>query len=175
MVAREFTVGQIAARTGVAVSALHFYERKGLIRSFRTSGNQRRYDKDTTRRVAVIRLAGELGIPLSRVAEAFAALPHERPLTGADWAELSGRWRDDLDRRITLLSRLRDELTGCIGCGCLSMENCPLVNPDDRIGDAGGTGAVRLMRDGQDVLPPAEPAEGDAHSATAEGKEASWT
>lgn len=153
MAVREFTVGQIAARTGVAVSALHFYERKGLIRSFRTSGNQRRYDKDTTRRVAVIRLAVELGIPLAQVAAAFAALPHDRPLAKDDWAALSQRWRDDLDRRITLLSRLRHELTGCIGCGCLSMETCPLINPEDELGAGGGTGAVRILREGEDVLP----------------------
>lgn len=152
MAVREFTVGQIAARTGVAVSALHFYERKGLIRSFRTSGNQRRYDKDTTRRVAVIRLAGELGIPLARVAEAFAALPHDRPLAKDDWAALSQRWQEDLDRRITLLTRLRHELTGCIGCGCLSMDNCPLINPEDKLGAEGGVGPVRLLRDGDDVV-----------------------
>lgn len=151
MAVREFTVGQIAARTGVAVSALHFYERKGLIRSHRTAGNQRRYDKDTTRRVAVIRLAVDLGIPLSQVAEAFAVLPQDRPLSGDDWAALSQRWRDDLDRRITLLSRLRHELSGCIGCGCLSMDNCPLINPDDKLGADGGTGAVRLVREGEDV------------------------
>lgn len=152
MAVKEFTVGQIAARTGVAVSALHFYERKGLIRSFRTAGNQRRYDKDTTRRVSVIRLAVELGIPLARVAEAFAALPHDRPLTKDDWAGLSQQWREDLDRRITLLSRLRHELTGCIGCGCLSMDNCPLINPEDELGQRGETGAIRLSRAGDEVL-----------------------
>lgn len=151
MAVKEFTVGEVAARSGVAVSALHFYERKGLIRSHRTSGNQRRYDRDVIRRVAVIRLANELGVPLSRVGEAFAAMPHDRPLGKEDWASLSGRWREDLDRRITLLARLRDELTGCIGCGCLSMENCPLINPEDRLGTK-GSGPVRLLREGADVL-----------------------
>lgn len=153
MAVKEFTVGEVAARSGVAVSALHFYERKGLIRSHRTSGNQRRYDRDVIRRVAVIRLANELGIPLAQVADAFAAMPHDRPLSKEDWAGLSGRWRAELDRRITLLSRLRDELSGCIGCGCLSMENCPLINPDDKL-RAEGSGPIRLLRDGDDVLPP---------------------
>jgi MerR family redox-sensitive transcriptional activator SoxR len=151
MVVKEFTVGEVADRCGVAVSALHFYERKGLIRSHRTGGNQRRFDKDVIRRVAVIKLANELGIPLSRVAEAFAALPHDRPLGKGDWADLSARWREDLDRRITLLSRLRSELTGCIGCGCLSMDKCPLINPEDWLASE-GTGPVRLLREGEDVL-----------------------
>ena len=149
---KEFTVGEVASRTGVAVSALHFYERKGLIRSQRTAGNQRRYDRDVLRRVAVIRLANALGIPLAEVARAFAAMPADRPLAGADWERLSQTWRDDLDRRVTLLSRLRDELTGCIGCGCLSLHKCPLVNPEDRLRSE-GTGAVRLVRAGRDVLP----------------------
>jgi MerR family redox-sensitive transcriptional activator SoxR len=152
MAPKEFTVGEVATRSGVAVSALHFYERKGLIHSHRTSGNQRRFDRDVLRRVAVIRLANELGIPLSRVAEAFADLPADRALAKKDWAILSGRWRADLARRITLLTRLRDELSGCIGCGCLSMEKCPLINPGDSLRDK-GSGPVRLLRVGDDVLP----------------------
>jgi len=153
MVPKEFTVGEVAARSGVAVSALHFYERRGLIHSHRTSGNQRRYDRDVIRRVAVVKLANELGVPLARVAEAFETMPHNRALTKEDWASLSQRWKDDLDRRITLLTRLRDELTGCIGCGCLSMEKCPLINPEDRLREE-GSGPVRLVRGGTDVLQP---------------------
>jgi MerR family redox-sensitive transcriptional activator SoxR len=151
--AKEFTVGEVAARAGVAVSALHFYERKGLIRSHRTGGNQRRYDRDVLRRLAVIRLANELGIPLGQVGEAMATLPQGREPTKADWAALSSGWKDELERRITLLTRLRDELTGCIGCGCLSMERCPLFNPEDRFG-RDGSGPRRLLRPGKDILPP---------------------
>jgi MerR family redox-sensitive transcriptional activator SoxR len=150
---KVFTVGEVAARAGVAVSALHFYERKGLIRSHRTSGNQRRYDRDVLRRLAVIRLANELGIPLAEVSEAMAALPQGHEPTKADWAALSSGWKDELDRRITLMTRLRDELTGCIGCGCLSMERCPLLNPEDKFG-RDGSGPRRLLRPGRDVLPP---------------------
>ena len=151
MTPREFTVGEVAARAGVAVSALHFYERKGLIRSHRTRGNQRRYDRDVLRRLAVIRLANELGIPLADVARALGALPQGHEPTKADWGTMSSLWKDDLDRRIVLLTRLRDELTGCIGCGCLSMERCPLFNPEDRFGRE-GAGPRRLMRSGRDVI-----------------------
>ena len=150
MPVKEFSTGEVAARAGIAVSALHFYERKGLIRSHRTSGNQRRYDRDVLRRLAVIRLANELGIPLAGVAGAMNVLPQGKEPTKADWARLSNRWRDDLDRRIVLLTRLRDELTGCIGCGCLSLKRCPLFNPDDRMSGE-GAGPRRLMRSGSDV------------------------
>jgi MerR family transcriptional regulator, redox-sensitive transcriptional activator SoxR len=149
-VASELSVGEVAARAGVAVSALHFYERKGLIRSYRTAGNQRRYEKDVLRRLAVIRLANELGVPLSRVAQAMAALPQGRAPTKDDWQALSAGWKDELDRRIVLLTRLRDELNGCIGCGCLSMERCPLFNPDDALA-RDGTGPRRILREGSDV------------------------
>jgi MerR family redox-sensitive transcriptional activator SoxR len=132
-VAKELSVGEVAARAGIAVSALHFYERKGLIRSYRTAGNQRRYERDVLRRLAVIRLANELGIPLGRVAAALAALPLGRTPTKEDWQALSATWKDELERRITLLTRLRDELTGCIGCGCLSLKKCALYNPGDRM------------------------------------------
>jgi MerR family redox-sensitive transcriptional activator SoxR len=148
--AKELSVGELAARAGIAVSALHFYERKGLIRSFRTAGNQRRYERDVLRRLAVIRVANELGIPLARVATVLAALPQGRTPTREDWQALGAGWRDELDRRIVLLMRLRDELNGCIGCGCLSTERCPLFNPDDRLGRE-GTGPRRLLRDGSDV------------------------
>lgn len=151
MVRKEFTVGEVAARAGVAVSALHFYERKGLIRSHRTSGNQRRYERDVLRRLAIIKLANELGIPLVRVAEAMAMLPAGHEPTKAEWGRLSAAWKGDLDRRITLLTRLRDELEGCIGCGCLSMERCPLINPEDSLGKQ-GSGPLRILRPGTDVV-----------------------
>jgi MerR family transcriptional regulator, redox-sensitive transcriptional activator SoxR len=149
----ELSVGEVAARSGVAVSALHFYERKGLIRSHRTGGNQRRYDRDVLRRLAIIRMGQDLGVPLAEISEQLILLPHDRPASKADWAKLSSRWRDRLDRRITLMTRLRDELTGCIGCGCLSLRNCPLNNRDDNLAGE-GAGPRRMLRGGRDVLTP---------------------
>ncbi|MFJ9812230.1 redox-sensitive transcriptional activator SoxR [Streptomyces sp. NPDC101158] len=131
----ELTVGQLSARSGAAVSALHFYESKGLISSRRTSGNQRRYGRDILRRVAFIRAAQRVGIPLATVRAALAQLPEERTPTHEDWARLSATWRTELDERITQLGRLRDHLSDCIGCGCLSLENCVLSNPDDVFGE----------------------------------------
>ncbi|MEO3873198.1 redox-sensitive transcriptional activator SoxR [Nonomuraea sp. B12E4] len=140
---KELTVGQLAERSGVAVSALHFYEAKGLIKSRRTAGNQRRYSRDSLRRVAFIRLSQRIGIPLKTIKEALTELPDERTPTRDDWARLSGAWRSELDDRIEQLMRLRDDLTDCIGCGCLSLESCPVANPRDRLGEA-GPGARRL-------------------------------
>jgi MerR family redox-sensitive transcriptional activator SoxR len=131
----ELTVGQLSARSGVAVSALHFYESKGLISSRRTAGNQRRYTRDTLRRVAFVRAAQRVGIPLATIREALAELPEERTPTHEDWARLSAAWRSELDERISQLGRLRDHLTDCIGCGCLSLETCVLSNPDDIFGE----------------------------------------
>ncbi|WP_128981746.1 redox-sensitive transcriptional activator SoxR [Streptomyces roseicoloratus] len=145
----ELTVGQLSARSGAAVSALHFYETKGLISSRRTSGNQRRYGRDTLRRVAFIRAAQRVGIPLATVRDALAQLPEERTPTREDWARLSGTWRAELDERITQLGRLRDHLSDCIGCGCLSLENCVLSNPDDVFGER-LTGS-RLMPERRDA------------------------
>ncbi|MFD5026744.1 redox-sensitive transcriptional activator SoxR [Streptomyces sp. NPDC058373] len=139
----ELTVGQLSARSGAAVSALHFYEAKGLISSRRTTGNQRRYHRDTLRRVAFVRAAQRVGIPLATIREALAELPEERTPTHEDWARLSEAWRTELDERINQLHRLRDHLTDCIGCGCLSLETCVLSNPDDTVG-ASLTGS-RLM------------------------------
>ncbi len=133
----ELTVGQLAARSGAAVSALHFYETKGLISSRRTAGNQRRYHRDTLRRVAFVRAAQRVGIPLATIREALAELPEERTPTRADWARLSAAWRAELDERIKQLNRLRDHLTDCIGCGCLSLATCVLSNPDDAFGERG--------------------------------------
>lgn len=142
--AAELSPGQLAERSGVAVSALHFYEREGLIRSRRTSGNQRRYGRETLRRVAFVRVAQRIGIPLARIREALDRLPEERTPTPADWARLSAGWRTELDDRIEQLVRLRDGLSGCIGCGCLSLEHCALANPRDVLGEQ-GPGPRRLL------------------------------
>jgi MerR family redox-sensitive transcriptional activator SoxR len=138
--ARDLSVGELARRSGVAVSALHFYEAKGLITSNRNAGNQRRYPRETLRRVAVIKVAQRVGIPLAEIAGALSELPQGRNPTAADWAGLSARWREDLDQRIAKLQMLRDQLDGCIGCGCLSLEACPLRNPGDQLA-AEGPGA----------------------------------
>ncbi|WP_411086044.1 redox-sensitive transcriptional activator SoxR [Streptomyces sp. 061-3] len=131
----ELSVGQLSARSGAAVSALHFYEAKGLISSRRTSGNQRRYGRDALRRVAFVRAAQRVGIPLATIRDALAELPEERTPNRDDWARLSEAWRSELDERIKQLGRLRDHLTDCIGCGCLSLETCVLSNPNDITGD----------------------------------------
>ena len=136
-VARELSVGEVAARSGIAVSALHFYESKGLIRSWRNRGNQRRYPREVLRRIAVIKVAQRTGIPLADIRKALAALPKERTPTAEDWGRLSARWRAELDDRIARLTRLRDQLDGCIGCGCLSLGVCPLRNPWDRLAEQG--------------------------------------
>ncbi|MEV6968684.1 redox-sensitive transcriptional activator SoxR [Hamadaea sp. NPDC051192] len=133
----ELTVGQVADRSGVAVSALHFYERKGLISSSRTASNQRRYSRDTLRRVAFIRASQNVGISLTAIREALDELPSERTPTREDWVRLSSGWRAVLDERIAQLQALRDDLTGCIGCGCLSLRSCHLTNPRDVLGREG--------------------------------------
>jgi MerR family transcriptional regulator, redox-sensitive transcriptional activator SoxR len=133
----EMSVGQVAARSGVAVSALHFYETEGLIASRRTAGNQRRYPREVLRRVAFIRASQGVGISLKRIKEALDRLPENRTPTHRDWERLSVAWRDDLDDQITRLQHLRDRLTGCIGCGCLSLDRCKLMNPDDVLGRQG--------------------------------------
>ena len=142
---RLLSVGEVAERAGVAVSALHFYESKKLIESERTGGNQRRYRRGVLRRVAVIKAAQRVGIPLDEIKAALDALPADRPPTADDWHALSAGWRDDLDRRIRELEALRDRLDGCIGCGCLSIDRCPLYNPYDRLGKE-GPGARLLGR-----------------------------
>ncbi len=136
------TVGELSARSGVSISALHFYERKGLIGPERDDRNQRRYRRDALRRVTFIRVAQRVGIPLAEVREALASLPQGRTPTKADWSRLSRRWRAALDARIADLEHLRDDLDGCIGCGCLSLKTCRLNNPDDVLG-ATGTGPRR--------------------------------
>ncbi|MGW8482349.1 redox-sensitive transcriptional activator SoxR [Microbacterium sp. NPDC055903] len=137
------TIGEMSRRTGVAASALHFYEQLGLIASSRTPGNQRRYARHMLRRVSLITVAKRLGIPLGDVQEAFADVPLTRTPSHAEWQRASRRWKRDLERRREGIERLERELTGCIGCGCLSMKACGLLNPDDALG-ASGTGPRRL-------------------------------
>ena len=136
-------MGELARRSGVSVSALHFYERKGLIRSVRTTGNQRRYDREVLRRVALVQVAQELGISLAEVGDALAELPQGRPPSRDDWERMSGVWAADLDRRIDLLHKLRASLAKCIGCGCLSIDRCALFNAHDHL-SAEGSGPVLL-------------------------------
>jgi MerR family redox-sensitive transcriptional activator SoxR len=141
---QDLTPAEVAERAGVAVSALHFYEREGLITSSRTAGNQRRYHRDVLRRISFIRVSQGLGIPLARIRDALATLPADRVPTKADWSRLSRGWRADLDARIDQLQRLRDDLDDCIGCGCLSLRSCALANSEDRLA-ALGPGARRLQ------------------------------
>ncbi|MCL1143124.1 redox-sensitive transcriptional activator SoxR [Shewanella gaetbuli] len=139
----DLTVGQVAKRCGIKVSTLHFYEQKGLIKSLRNSGNQRRYQRDVLRRVAIIKAAQQFGISLIDIQTTFAQLPNKRTPDKDDWQQLSQQWRAKLNKQIAAMEDLRDSLDGCIGCGCLSMTSCPLYNPDDNLADK-GTGAVLL-------------------------------
>lgn len=160
----ELTPGELARRSGVAVSALHFYEREGLIASRRTAGNQRRYPRETLRRVAFIRVSQRVGIPLASIRAALDTLPPGKTPSRDDWARLSSAWRADLDRRIAQLERLRDDLTHCIGCGCLSLDRCALANPGDQLGEAGP--GARLLE--------IEIDETDRSSPRPEGKRPPW-
>lgn len=137
MQVRELSVGEVARRSGLAVSALHFYERNGLIHSTRTAGNQRRFQSDVLRRLAVIQAAQQVGIPLQAIGRRLAELPEGRPPNKADWARMSAGWRAELDQRIAVLQLLRNQLTDCIGCGCLSLKRCGLLNPQDVLGEQG--------------------------------------
>jgi MerR family redox-sensitive transcriptional activator SoxR len=140
------SIGEVAARSGVAPSALRFYESVGLIASSRTSGNQRRYARPILRRVAVIQAGRAAGIPLERIRAALETLPADRTPSRKDWERLSRSWRRDVDERIAMLQSLRDRLTTCIGCGCLSIDRCTLLNPDDEAAGL-GAGAHFLLRD----------------------------
>ena len=142
----ELTIGEVAARSGVAASALRFYEAQGLITSRRTAGNQRRYERAILRRIAFIQAGRAAGIPLEQIRVALSTLPANRTPTRRNWERLSRRWRDDLDRRIAMLQALRNRLTTCIGCGCLSIDACTLLNPDDEAAEL-GAGAHYLQRD----------------------------
>ncbi|WP_213980764.1 redox-sensitive transcriptional activator SoxR [Sphingomonas sp. dw_22] len=133
----SLSVGEVARRSGVAVSTVHFYEAKGLIEGWRTAGNQRRYLRKVLRRIAVIRIAQRAGIPLKAVKAFLADLPLEAALTGEDWRRITANWQAMIDERIRALHQLRDQLDRCIGCGCLSLADCPLRNPRDRLGEEG--------------------------------------
>lgn len=137
------TIGELAERSGSAPSALRFYESQGLVEATRTSGNQRRYQRSTLRRVAFIRSAQRVGLSLDEIAASLATLPGGRTPTTADWTRLSTTWRSRLDDQIDRLERLRDRLDGCIGCGCLSLHTCTLSNPDDAL-SVQGPGAIHL-------------------------------
>ncbi len=140
------TIGELADRSGVATSALRFYETKGLIESERTAGNQRRYPRAALRRVSLVRAAQEVGLSLGEVAEAMETLPHDRTPTKSDWEQLSRSWRKRLDRQIAELQALRNDLTDCIGCGCLSLKSCAIFNPADAIAER-GSGPRYLLGD----------------------------
>ena len=138
----DISVGEMARRSGVPVSTIHYYEAEGLIESWRTPANHRRYDRRELRRVAIARIAQTVGIPLAEVKRMLDTVPRGKAIGKDDWADAAGPWADLLDERITLLQRLRDQMGYCIGCGCLSLENCPLYNADDKLG-ANGAGPRR--------------------------------
>ena len=161
--AESMSIGEVAARAGIATSALRFYDREGLVRSLRTSGNQRLYEREVLRRIAFIRVAQRVGLTLGEIRAALSALPDARTPTVADWERLSAGWKHRLVEQISLLEGLRDELSSCIGCGCLSLETCRLYNPDDVAADL-GDGPRYLYGDrpadvGVGSTPPASPAD----------------
>ena len=139
----EITIGELSQRSGLATSAIRYYEDLGLVSSRRTPGNQRRYDRAMLRRLAFIRTAQRVGLSLDEIESALADLPSNRTPTKADWTRLSRGWRPRIDAQIRQLERLRDTLDSCIGCGCLSLRRCALSNPDDAVADR-GPGAVFL-------------------------------
>ena len=145
MLEANLSVGLVAKRAGVKVSTLHLYENKNLIRSWRNQGNQRRYKADVLRRIAIIKAAHKMGVSLEEIQQAYALLPEQRTPNKRDWAKMAQSWQQTLNRRIHYLAKLRDSLTGCIGCGCLSMANCPLYNPEDILASE-GSGPVILDR-----------------------------
>ncbi|MEH3089017.1 MAG: redox-sensitive transcriptional activator SoxR [Microbacterium arborescens] len=154
------SVGEIARRAGIATSAVRFYEERGLIDSVRTAGNQRRYARHTLRRIGIIVAATRFGISLAEVAEVFEGLPHDRMPSKADWRRISRGWHERLEARRRELERLESELAGCIGCGCLSLATCRVLNPGDVL-SAGGVGARRLLDEGAGVDTDAESTDGE--------------
>ena len=148
-VPNDLSVGDVAKRAGVPVSTLHYYEEEGLIESWRTPANHRRFDRSELRRIAIIKVAQSVGVPLKEIKQALATLPRGRKVTAKQWEAVSAQWQDELNERITHLQRLRDQLGFCIGCGCLSVETCPLYNKDDALG-ANGPGARRWLGDAKE-------------------------
>ncbi|MFG6412539.1 redox-sensitive transcriptional activator SoxR [Roseateles sp. DC23W] len=142
--AEPLTIGQLARRAGVATSALRFYEAEGLLAGSRSAGGHRQYPRHALRRVAFIRAAQNVGLTLPQIKAALATLPDSRTPTKSDWARLSASWAPLLDARIAALQALRERLTGCIGCGCLSLKACALYNPADKVSDDGA--GARLLR-----------------------------
>ena len=140
------TIGEVAQRAGVSVATVRFYEEKGLLRSTRTAGNQRRFERHVLRRIAVVRAGQRFGLGLAEIGDALAALPDGHPPTTRDWTRMSRRWHDLLTARIEAMERVRDGLAGCIGCGCLSLRACPVYNADDELA-AEGPGARRWPPD----------------------------
>ena len=130
------SIGEISQRTGVATSALRFYESTGLISSQRTAGNQRRFQRAVIRRVALIKAAQRAGVPLNEIGRAMSTLPADRAPARRDWERFSSLWKQDLEARITQLTKIKNDLGDCIGCGCLSIDSCALVNPDDELAGA---------------------------------------
>ena len=152
------TIGQVAARSGVATSALRFYEDQGLVHSERNVAGHRRYSRAVIRRVSFIRAAQELGLSLEEIRTSLASLPDRRTPTEADWARLAKEWRPRLDARIAMLERLRDRLDGCIGCGCLSLKKCQLLNAGDRAAERGSGPRYVLDDDDSDPMTARRPA-----------------
>lgn len=137
MLDHEITIGDLSARTGVAPSALRYYEEQSLIHSYRTTGNQRRYHREVVRRVSFVRAAQQLGLTLEEIHAALDSLPDRRTPTDDDWSRIAASWRPRIDAQIRMLERLKDRLDGCIGCGCLSLKVCRLVNPGDCAAERG--------------------------------------
>jgi len=153
MAEQALSIGEVARRTGLATSAIRFYEARGLVHALRSDSGQRRFRRDVLRRIAFIRVAQRVGLSLEEIAEALAGLPSERAPSRRDWARLSAGWRARLDERIGLLEGLRDGLTSCIGCGCLSLSTCRLYNPEDRAASL-GSGPRFLLGDSSDQFVP---------------------
>ncbi|MFG2013051.1 redox-sensitive transcriptional activator SoxR [Micromonospora sp. NPDC048868] len=149
----SLTIGQLSVRSGVAPSALRYYERLGLIRAERTGGNQRRYARTELRRVAFVRISQQVGISLEEIREALDSLPASRTPSAEDWARLSATWRERLNEKIRLMTKLRDDLDGCIGCGCLSLQRCTLYNPGDSLAGEGPGARLVLPREVADPTP----------------------